>query len=124
MGANAKDMQALVSVYVLTCNAALEKHKDQFPYRQILAVCHRMTVDERIGLEVYEEGQPQSRCDYYTLRLRDGRLQLLDRGKIAPHIETKLSDEYLQHVANHSQKYIDDPSNLNVPGLKSQFTIE
>jgi hypothetical protein len=103
-------------------NAALAENKDKFPYEQILAAAGNFAEDRNLGVAVYKD-DPSKPFDYFTVRLRDGKFELVSHGKEDPDIAWRVSQEYLDRVANNAEEYIAHPAKLDLDWLKDRLGV-
>jgi len=105
-----------------TVNAALAKHADEMPFKQILAAAGRVLADRNLGIAVYKD-DPAHPHDYFTVRFGEGAFELVSHGKEEPEIDGKVSLEYLESVAGDPDRYIDNPLKLDLDWLTSRLGI-
>lgn len=103
-------------------NAALAEHRDDIPYKQILAGAEKLLKDRNLGVAIYED-DPSSPFDFFTIRFQEGNLQIVSRGKKEPDLTWKVSRRYLEDVAKNSDEYIKHPAKLDWDWLKSRLGI-
>jgi len=119
---NEKDPYVLFNEALQVMNKAIIENSDRFPYGQIMRVSEKAVGDRRIGVAVYNR-DVDAPYDFYTLALKNGRLELLSHGKEEPDITWKVSRDYLKEVADNEEKYIGHPERLDLDWLKSRFNI-
>ena len=117
------DVQNLFTRALNVINTALDKHKDDIPYAQLLSASEKVLADHNIGVAVYEN-DAAAPFDYYTIRFRDGAFELVSRGKQEPDVGWKVSREYLENVAGSPDEYIEHPAKLDWDWLKSRVGVQ
>lgn len=111
-----EDVEALFGQYLDICNQAIEKHKNEFPYQQVLDLGETLMGDHPIDLAIYDD-EPKAA---FSLRFKDSKLK--DNGRpqdIKKAWRVNLS--YLRQVVEHRQAYIDHPEKLDLDWLKSRL---
>lgn len=121
-GGAGKDTATLFTSALNVINAALAKHGDDAPYEQMLAASEKLLGDRRLGVAVYAE-DASAPFDYYTIRFRDRRFELVEHGKQEPEATWKVSRDYLAQVAESPQEYIEHPAKLDWDWLKSRLGL-
>lgn len=116
------ETNALFSQFLFVCNQALKRHKDTFPYKQIMDVGESILGDRNIGLAVYAD-DPDTPFDYFTVRLHQGQLDLVAHGKQDPEIAWKVSRDYLEKVVEHPQDYIEHPEKLDLDWIVNRLGL-
>lgn len=116
------DVQTLFTNALDVTNSALDRHREEVPYAQILASADKMLDGRKLGVAVYES-EAGSPFDYFTIRYHDGRLELVSHGKEEPDAQWKVSRAYLQEVAEHPQTYIEHPIKLDLAWLKDRVGL-
>ena len=105
------DYDALFQRYVEICNAAIDAHREEFPYKQVWSAAKNAGV----RVAVYDD-QPKTE---YALRFADERLEAAREGEEeAPAVRLNLS--YLREVVEHPDAYIENPSKLDWHWLRSR----
>lgn len=105
-------------------NSAIDAHRDDFPYKQILELSEKLLGDETIGMAVYAD-DASAPFDHYTVRFADGRFELLGQGKKGePRITWKVSRDYLGDVVRDADTYIAHPEKLDLDWLKSRLSLD
>jgi len=117
-----QDTTTLVTQYINTCNAAMQKHRDDFPFRQLMRASERMLGDKNIGVGIYKD-DPEAPFDFYTIKLRDGHFELVSHGKKDIDITWKAPETYLEKVVRNPDEYISHPSKLDFDWLRSRVGL-
>jgi hypothetical protein len=117
-----QDTVALFTQALNVVNGALAKHQNTTPYKQILAASRKALGERRVGVAVYADdpGQP---FDFFTVRFREGRLELVDHGKREPELTWKVSRSYLDEITRDPETYVENPAKLDWEWLKSRVGI-
>jgi len=74
----------------------------------------------KAGVEIYDE-DPNKPFDYFTIRYLNKKFEIVSRGKSEHDTEWKVSREYLQSIVDDPQKYIDNPTKLDLDWLKHRL---
>lgn len=114
--------ETLFLEYLNTLNQALEAHRNETPYKQIIDASDRVFGDEKLGVAVYKT-DPSSPHDFYTVKITDGRIAFVSHGKDAPEYSWKTKESFMKDVVENKQHYIDNPQKLNWDWLKSRIGI-
>lgn len=93
-------------------NAAIAAHQDSNFFKVFLTGCENVFGDRNLGVAVYQD-DPDTPHDYYTIRLEDRAFVLVSHGKKNPKWTWKVSEEYLQQVADDPNRYIKNPALLD-----------
>jgi hypothetical protein len=101
-------------------NKALEAHRDEIPYKQLIQAADKLADGTRFGVAVYKD-DPDTPHDYYTTTWDNGQLALVEHGKQDPDITWKVSDEYIDKVADNPREYIEHPAKLDWDWLKTRL---
>ena len=115
--ANGKeDVEALFRQYLNICNQAIEKHKGEFPYQQLLDLGEKLMGDRPIDLTIYDD-EPKAAFSVYfkNNRLKNGG----HPEDVKKAWRVNLND--LRQVVEHPEKYIDHPEKLDLHWLKSRW---
>ncbi len=116
------ELMSLFLRYLNICNLALREHREQFPYKQIVELGERALGGRNIGVGIYEE-DPETIIEYCTVRFSDGTFDVVEHGEKNVELEWTVKRTYMEHVANHSDQYIDAPEKLEWDWLKSRLGI-
>ena len=111
-----EDINGLFYEYLKICNQAIEQHKDEFPYQQVLDLGEKIMGDQPINLAVYDD-KPKAAFSLYfrNNKLEDGGL---------PHDVKKawrVNLSYLRKVVENPKDYIAHPEKLDLEWLKSRL---
>lgn len=117
------DVSNLFTRALNVINTALEKHRDEVPYSQLLAASEKVLGDSKVGVAVYES-DPSTPFDYYTIRFRDGAFEMVSHGKQEPDLGWKVSRSYLESVAENPDEYVEHPAKLDWDWLKSRVGVK
>ncbi len=117
-----QDAYMLFNDALQVINKSLQNNKDKFPYGEIINLGDKIIGDRQIGVAVYKD-DPSSPYDFFTVKMKNGKLELFSHGKEEPTITWKVSREYLQKVGENEQEYIDHPEKLDLEWLKDRLSI-
>lgn len=107
-----KDVYSLFMETLDVINEALERHGDQTPWKQMLGGADKVFGGRNIGVGVYAD-DPSEPFDFFTVRLLDGKFELVARGKDAPQIPWRVSRAYLDKVSSNRDEYVANPLKLD-----------
>ncbi len=113
-----KSEQELLVDYLSIANAAMDSHKDEFPYKQMQQVGDKLFDQKKFGVGIVKEDLRHP-YDFYTVAYRDGAFQLIGRGKKDTDLDWHCKRNYLEEVVSHPRDYIDSPAKLDWDWLKS-----
>lgn len=116
------DNTKLMIDYLDTCNAALARHEDETPYKQLIELADKKLNDKEIAVALYDD-DPDAPHDFFTIEMTDGALHFLQHGKRSPDLVWKTPRAYLKKVVDEPQAYIDEPSKLDFDWLKARVGI-
>lgn len=103
------EYDTLFQRYVEICNAAIDAHREEFPYKQIWSAAKNAGV----RVAVYDD-RPKTQ---YALRFANDHLEAdLNGNEESPAVRLNLS--YLRQVVEHPEAYIDNPEKLDWHWLK------
>jgi len=108
--------------YLNVANAALDRHYEDFPYKQLIRAGNNLLEGRNLGVAVYKHDASQPH-DYFTVQWRDGSLQLLEHGKRDPDLSWKVRESYLDEVIDNPEPYIEHPAKLDWQWLKSRVDL-
>ena len=104
-----------------TINRAILANKERAPYKQIFAASEKLSDGLTVGVAVYKE-DPSTPYDYYTVRYVGGTLELIEHGKTDDvDVTWKVSQDYLNDVAEHPERYVESPAKLDLDWLKNRL---
>ncbi|MGM0576419.1 MAG: hypothetical protein ACQEXJ_11875 [Myxococcota bacterium] len=113
---------ALFTQYLDVVNRAIGQHRDEFPYKQILAGGRKLLGDKHVGVGIYKERGDQPH-DWFTIRmLDDGRLDIVEHGKASPDLTWKVREQHLHNVVDDPEPYIDHPAKLDLDWLRTRVS--
>ncbi|MDB2414208.1 hypothetical protein N9W34_00375 [Rickettsiales bacterium] len=115
-GNDQKDIENLFELYLAICNKAIERHKDEFPYKEILSVTETMMGNRPIDLAIYDE-KPKGA---FSLKFKNNKL--VQDGKPADVKKAwRVNLGYIEQVVKHPEEYIAHPEKLDLEWLKSRL---
>ncbi|MEZ4278686.1 MAG: hypothetical protein R3F21_03580 [Myxococcota bacterium] len=105
-------------------NAALARHKDAAPYKQMLGLSEKLIGGRNIGVSIYDQASDRP-IDACTVTFEEERFQLVSDGQRepGPEITWKVSREYLEKVVENREDYLAHPAKLDWDWLKSRMGI-
>lgn len=118
-----KDAVGVFTRAINVINAALERNRDEVPYKQILDASRKAMEGRNLGVAVYES-DPDAPFDWFTLRFQDSAFEIVAHGKQDPEIAWKVSRDYLEKVAENPDDYIENPARLDWDWLKSRLGLD
>jgi hypothetical protein len=92
-------------------NEAIQRHREAFPYREILPKCEEALRDKDIGVEIHE-AHPTRATSRFTLRFEDGQIRPVQHNPVAD-VMWRVSRESLRDIAENRQYYLDRPVKLD-----------
>lgn len=101
----------LLVQYLDVCNAALERNRDRFPFKQILGAAQRAERGRLIELQIVEDEQSS-----YVMQIEQGRVVAQPHGDCKDCNcvrEWNVSKDYLEDVVQNPQIYINNPAKIN-----------
>ena len=106
-----------------TMNAVIDANEDTMPYRLFFDASKKMDMELTMGVAIYKN-DPDTLHDYYTIRYEGNRFELIDHGKQdGIDICWKVSEDYLQKLAENPETYINNPAKMDWDWLKSRLGI-
>jgi hypothetical protein len=118
-----RDIVSLFARALDVINSALAEHEDSMPYEGLLRASETVLGNRRIGVAVYES-DPWAPFDYFTIRFRHRRFELVSHGKRETDLVWRVSPEYLEEVAENAREYIENPVKLDWDWLKGRVGVE
>ena len=100
-------------------NAAISEHSDKPLIGGVLDAAKKHLDGERLGVAVYKDN-PDEPFDYFTVQFNKGKLELKARGKDAPSIDWKVSENYLNAVSDDPESYVANPAKLDFDWIKTR----
>ncbi len=111
-----EDIEALFHRYLAICNKAIEKHKGEFPYQQLLNFGETLMGDRPVDLAVYDD-EPKAA---FSLQFKNNKLQN-DGHPSDVKKAWRMNLSYLRKVTEHPDEYIEHPEKLDLDWLKSRI---
>lgn len=115
--------QELVAEAFRVINEAIDAHRDDFPYAQLITASARVLGDRPLVVAVTNgaDGLPY---DVYTFTFRDGRFVLVGRGRDrSPAPIWTASRHYLEGVVSDPDRYIRHPEKLDLDWIKDRLGL-
>lgn len=107
----------LVNEYVHVVNQAIGRHKDEFPYKQLLDISDTVFGGRDLRMDVYSDDSDKVH-DHFMLRFEDGKLDLVDHGKDDAEITWKVARAHVEEVVDAPETYIEHPERLDLDWLR------
>ena len=106
-----EEYERIFERYLDICNRAIEHNKNKFPYTEIWRErLKKLGPDNVLQCAVYDD-RPKI---IYTLRLtEDMKIKIIKKEPVAPEYAWPFPYNYLKHVVDHPQDYIEHPANLD-----------
>jgi len=92
----AEDVEALFQQYLDICNQAIEKHKGEFPYQQVLSFGEKFMGERPIDIAIYDDEPKATFCVYFKGNQLKNDGQPNDAKKA-----WRVNLGYLRQVVNH-----------------------
>ena len=103
-------------------NQAIEAHKDASPWREIVA-----RTSGRRGPKVFSvaihEGDPEQVVDRYTVRVHEGRFQVVEQGRVETASDWRVSIDHLRRLVVHPDAYVEAPTKLDLGWIEQRLGI-
>lgn len=103
-------------------NRAIEAHKDASPWREIIA-----STSGRRGPRVFSvaihEGDPEHVVDRYTVRVHEGRFEVVEQGQLDGSADWRVSVDHLRRLVVQSDDYVEAPAKLDLGWLEQRLGI-
>lgn len=111
--------RTLAKHYINICNTAFVAHRDEFPYRQIIALMNRLYSGDTITMRIVDDrGEPES-C--VTTRFIDGQFTPVQEGSLDADAEFTLERPFLEDVVEHADDYIRHPRKLDFSWMTARL---
>ncbi len=114
--------EALSTEYVQIVNRALREHRDDQPYKAILAAGEKLLDDTSIAVGLYEEDREHPH-HWFTVRFAGGGLELVAQGKADADRSWTCKQAHLEEVVEHPQAFIDKPYRLDLDWMKKTLSV-
>ena len=119
----AGDAKTLFTNALNVINTALAKHADDTPYKQMVDASNKALAGRNLGVAIYED-DPDAPFDFATIRFSDGKFEIISHGKQEPEITWKVSREYLQKIVDDSDRFVEQPWQLDWEWLKARLGLD
>lgn len=102
------EIDSLFRRYVMICNAAMQQHKEAFPYKQIWDALERQQKETAFDISILDD-EPSR---HYQLSMKDKHIDVLscDDDNQCPR---KINASYLRKVVEHPEEYLANPAKLD-----------
>lgn len=121
----AEDPKEQFARYLDVVNRAIDRHKNEFPYKQIIAAGQKMLGGKHIGVSVYRDSPDKPEASL-TMQLSDGQLNLVEgqtEAQHRPRMSWKVSREHIDAVLKDPETYIAHPARLDLDWLRTRFRV-
>lgn len=105
----------LAKHYINICNTALAQHRDEFPYKQIIALLDKLYSGETLTFRIEDE-KGHAETDV-TTRFIDGQFTPIRVGEHDPDAHFVLHRRYLEEVLENAEEYTQHPAKLDLSWL-------
>jgi hypothetical protein len=99
---------------------ALEAHREEAPWREIVARTSGRRGPRTFAVAV-SEGDPARVIDSYVVRVHEGRFEVVEQGRGAPVIDWNVAVEHLRRIVADPDRYIAGPEQLDLGWLVSRL---
>lgn len=121
---NELSTRTLFTEYVHIVNQVLASNRERPIFRPIIRGAESVLEDRRLGIGVYTD-DPETPHDWFTTRLDDGRIQILEHGKVDVDLTCRVAREHVEEVVEDRSEYVTRPYKLDLDWLKSRLeTLE
>lgn len=103
-------------------NRAIDAHRDAAPWREVVARTTGWKGAKVFAVEVWE-GDPERIVDRYSIRVHEGRFEMVEPGRSHPSIDWRVSVEALRSITANPDRYLSDPGRLPLDWLESRLGI-
>lgn len=111
------DTRELVTQFLKVCNEAIDH--DRLTWRREVPRRLLAKVEgKKIGLAVTKSSTKRY-FDFYTIQVRNRKLEFVTRGKQDPEFSFPVTESYLKEVSRNPGKYIENPLKLDWDWVKS-----
>ena len=112
------EIEDIFKQYLDICNQAIEKHKDEFPYREALGLSKTVLGEKTFDLAIYDDNPRGT----FSLKFKDK--ELIKSGQPAnPKKAWWVNLSYLKNVVENPKKYIEHPEKLDFDWLRSRLGL-
>lgn len=108
--------------YLNICNMALSRHKDAFPYKQILEIGESALGGKNIVIGVLADDS-DSVTAYYTICFNGGTFDVVAHEMEEAEMDWTVKESYLKKIVESPGDYIAHPEKLEWEWLKSRLNI-
>ncbi len=108
--------------YLNICNLALNKHKEAFPYKQILEIGESVLGGKNIKISVVPDDSGLT-ITHYTVRFNGGTFDVVTDETEVSEMDWTLKESYLKKVVTSPADYINHPEKIEWEWLKDRLNI-
>lgn len=110
----------LLTELLRVANRAIEAHRDEAPWREIIARTSRRE-SPTFGVAIFED-EPEVPVERCAVRLHEGRFERV-RDEAERPIDWRVSVPFLRDVAAHPDRYIRDPRELELAWVAERLGL-
>jgi hypothetical protein len=103
-------------------NRAIVAHRDTSPWREMVAKTSGPREPTLLSV-VITEGEPERIVDHYTLRVHEGRLEMVEHGRSEAAVDWRVSVAALRSMVAKPDRYLSDPTRLPLDWLASRLGV-
>jgi hypothetical protein len=111
------DSSALVRTAVEVINEAIALNRDLRPYKDIVVAYDKPAGKRDIAVAVYTD-DPGEPTEYFVLRPREGKLELVAETKEQSAPDWKVARDSLKRIGENRDEYVQHPEKLDLDWLK------
>lgn len=118
---------SLFSEALHVVNRALAAHKGSVFYQQLVGAAEKNLAGREFGVALYDERDPSTPFDQFTIRFREGSFEVVSRATQAPYFTWRVPRAYLERILDDPETFVENPAGLvgvDLDRLKSQLGIE
>jgi hypothetical protein len=117
------DDNALFAQALHVMNRALDRHREDFPYKQILEGFEKF-FDGKTFVAALYKSDASSPYAHFTVRFEEGRFDLVSEGKRGEaDLRWSVSRDYLQRIVEDPKPFVEHPEKLDWEWIKSRLGI-
>jgi hypothetical protein len=114
------EIEEIFTRYIAVCNQAIDRHRNTFPYRELLAAREKL-LGEYIHVAIYDDnGIPEA---VFMLHFKDDKLTFWQDVSSGMKKSWRLNRSYLRQVVEHPEKYLEHPERLDIDWLKNRLGL-
>ena len=117
-----RELNSLVMQYLNVANVAIDQNRERESFERLLTASRDLLEDKRVGLGVYEEDPSEAEA-FFTITMKDDRLDMLAHGAKDTDFEFKAKKSYLEDVIENEDRYIEEPARFDWNWLKTRVDL-